>query len=308
MVIARSRFAPSTTGEAHPGTLLAALLAWLDARSRGAEVWLRLEDLDPHRCKPHYGPQMRADLNWLGLQWDAEVTQSHRASAHANALDTLEGAGLLYPCTCSRADVRKTARPAPDGGFAYANTCRGRPLPKGGWRATQGAVRVRLPDGWLEPRTESAESLAQRPATAMGDPIVVRRDGAMAYHLAVVVDDRDAGVTRVVRGRDLQPATATQVALYHLLGAPPPTYRHHFLLLERRGAKLAKLHGAIGATALRDSYDGPTLAGLLAHWAGQIDRPEPCQPRDLLAHFDWERVPSHDVLVHWDGHRLNRVR
>src|SRR5206468_6598424 len=101
-----SRFAPSTTGPAHPGTLLAALLCWLDARSRGARLVLRLEDLDPERCRPEWSEGIRDALAWLGLDWDLVVAQSSRADDHAAALDELAGRGLLYPCRCSRSELR----------------------------------------------------------------------------------------------------------------------------------------------------------------------------------------------------------
>lgn len=96
------RFAPSTTGPAHPGTLLAALLCWLDARSRGARIVLRLEDLDPDRCRPEYASRMQEDLQWVGLDFDQVTLQSDSKERHEHALDTLSARGLLYPCSCTR--------------------------------------------------------------------------------------------------------------------------------------------------------------------------------------------------------------
>jgi len=116
-----ARFAPSATGLAHPGTLLAALLAWLDARARGARLLLRLEDLDPERCRPEWRARMRDDLAWLGLDFDATETQSAFAARHEAALDRLAAAGVLYPCACTRTILRAGALPAPDGGNRYAN-------------------------------------------------------------------------------------------------------------------------------------------------------------------------------------------
>lgn len=301
------RFAPSTTGPAHPGTLLAALLAWLDQRARGGRIVLRLEDLDPERCRPEFATAMQHDLDWLGLDWDAVVTQSACAAAHAAALDQLAAAGRLYPCACSRSDLAAGGRRAPDGGWAYDNTHRGAPLPAGGWRACQQPLRVRLDDGPVVVHDVAGAELSQDPAHAMGDPVVRRRDGAIAYQLAVVVDDAVAGVTEVVRGRDIAVSTATQVALQRLLSLPTPTYRHHLLLLEQHERKLAKLHGAVGAEALRRSYDARGLCGVLAWCAGLRDRPEPCTPTELLADFSWARVAREDVVVAWDGQRLHRV-
>jgi glutamyl/glutaminyl-tRNA synthetase len=297
------RFAPSTTGEAHPGTLMAALLAWLDARARGGRIVLRLEDLDRERVRASFATRMEEALAWLGLDWDDVVVQSERSAAHAAALDRLAASGRLYPCTCSRAD-RAGGRRSPDGGRAYDNTCRDRPLPPGGWRAvTTHHVRARLLDDRIELVDDGGLDLSQTPARDMGDPIVRRRDGAIAYQLAVVVDDAAANITDVVRGRDIAPSTATQVALHRALGLPTPRYRHHFLLLETRaGAKLAKLHGSIPLPALRARYrDGAALCGVLAHGAGLAEEPSPIAPRELVAGFAWSRVSTGDRVARLDA-------
>jgi glutamyl-Q tRNA(Asp) synthetase len=298
-----SRFAPSTTGEAHPGTLLAALLVWLDARSRGGRVVLRLEDLDVTRTRAAWADQMIEACGWLGLTWDEVVVQSDRRSAHEAALDALAAAGRLYPCQCSRA-ARKGGRRAPDGSWAYDNICRDRPLPAGGWRASPDALRARLDDDRVELVDDGGLDLSQTPAREMGDPIIRRRDGVIAYQLAVVVDDRDAAITDVIRGRDIAPSTATQVLLQRLLGIATPRYRHHFLLLEPGAGKLAKLHGSIPFSQLRARHDGPSLCGILAHAAGLAPSPSPCMPSALIASFDWRRVPTTDRVARWDEHGL----
>jgi glutamyl/glutaminyl-tRNA synthetase len=297
------RFAPSTTGEAHPGTLLAALLAWLDARARAGRIVLRLEDLDLARVKDEWARGMEHALAELGLDWDEVVVQSGRAAAHEAALDRLAAAGRLYPCTCSRSQ-RAGGRRAPDGGWAYDNTCRGKPLPAGGWRAVEGSVRARLDDDRVELVDDGGEDLSQTPAHDMGDPVVRRRDGAIAYQLAVVVDDAEQGVTDVVRGRDIAPSTATQVMLQRLLGLPTPRYRHHLLLLEQAGGgKLAKLHGALPYSQVRVRHGGGELCGILAAAAGVIDEPRACTPQELVASFDWARVVREDRVALWDDAR-----
>jgi len=301
------RFAPSTTGPAHPGTLLAALLCWLDARSRGARVILRLEDLDPERCRPELAQAMVDDLAWLGLEWDVVEWQSAHHQRHAAALDRLAALGVLYPSTIGRAVLEAIGRRAPDGGWAYDNRERGTPLPAEGWRASSAPLRVRLADGVVTPVDIGGLDLAQDPVSAFGDPVVRRRDGAIAYHLASVIDDDASGVTHVVRGRDLATSSATQMALRQVLGLPLPTYRHHLLLLERLGHKLAKLHGAVGAPALRRAYSAQELCGWLAAVAGLLPRAEACTPADLLRSFTWERVRHDDVLVRWTGERLEVV-
>lgn len=298
-----SRFAPSTTGEAHPGTLLAALLVWLDARHRGGRAVLRLEDLDTTRVKSEWADQLVSALAWLGLTWDATVVQSHRTGEHEAALDRLAAQGRLYACTCSRA-ARAGGRRAPDGGWAYANTCRGTRLPSGGWRDVADAnVRVRLDDTRIELVDALGVDLSQTPALDMGDPIVRRRDGVIAYHLAVVIDDADARITDVVRGRDIAPSTATQVMLQRLLGIPTPVYRHHFLLLEDSGEKLAKLHGSIPLSQVSARYSGPELCGWLAYAAQLQPEPTACSPAELVASFDWAKLPTADRVVRFDADR-----
>jgi len=300
----RGRFAPSPSGPAPPGTLLAALLAWLDARSRGARFGLRLEDVDSDRCTPALAREMREALRWLGLDWDAESVQSERRPAHEAALDALAEASLLYPCRCSRASVRRAGGLAADGGPRYPGSCRGRALPAGGWRAAQDSLRLRLPEGRVAPVDEGGLDLSQDPARAMGDPVLRRRDGGVAYHLAVVVDDAAEDVTRVVRGRDLATSTAVHVVLQRALGMPTPSYRHHLLLLEERGAKLAKLHGAVGWRALRERYAPEALCGWLAWAAGLAERPAPTSPAELVAGFVWDRVEPRDQVVRWTGAEL----
>ena len=300
----RCRFAPTTSGPAHPGTLLAGLLCWLDARSRGAKLLLRLEDVDSTRCTAESADDMRSALEWFGLDWDEFSLQSENRSAHEAALDSLAERGVLYPCSCSRSDIKRSGERAADGGWRYSGRCRDRLLPKGGWRAAGETLRVRLGAGRVDPADEGGVDLAQDPAAEMGDPVLLGRGGSIAYHLAAVVDDGGQQVTRVVRGRDLAASTAIQVTLQRLLELSTPVYRHHFLLLEETGGKLAKLHGAVGWRELREHYTPEALCGLLAEAAALIEAPAPMRPRDLLADFDWGQVRSEDRLARWTGERL----
>lgn len=287
-----TRFAPSTTGDAHPGTLLSALLVWLEARRRSGAAILRLEDLDVTRVKTGWAAQLEAACAELGLAWNATILQSTLGAEHAAALDQLEAAGRLYPCACSRAD-RTGGRRAPDGGWAYDNTCRARPL-TGGWRAQTEPVRLRLDDDPITLVDDGGLDLSQTPARDMGDPIVRRRDGVIAYHLAVVVDDAAAAITDVIRGRDIAPSTATQVMIQRLLGLPTPRYRHHFLLLETdRSGKLSKLHASLPYSQLRTRLSPDQILGAIAHVAGLLEAPRPCRPDELV--LDWARVPTADT-------------
>ncbi len=295
-----SRFAPSTTGDAHPGTLLAGLLAWLDARSTGHRLLVRFEDLDPGRCTPPRLRALREQLGWFGLSFDAEEVQSQHSDRHAAALVGLRKRGLVYACACSRRDLRNAPRAA-DGGRVYPGTCRDAGLPLDD---AELSLRLRLPDIEVRPHALDAESLVQRPARAMGDPILRRRDGVAAYHLASVADDLTAGVERVVRGRDLVPSTAIQHLLFELLGGTPPVYRHHLLLLEPRGGKWSKFHQAVGVPELSRRYAPAELCGILAHACDLLPRPIPVTPVDLLSNFAWERVRDADRGLIWDGDRL----
>lgn len=258
---------------------------------------------------------MRMAMDWMGLEWDHVAIQSARLSRHEAALDQLASAGRLYPCSCTRSE-RRGGRRAPDGGWAYENTCRDRPLPPGGWRAVTDVLRVRLDDDDVMLRDEAGMDLSQTPALAMGDPVVRRKDGVLAYQLVVVVDDADQGVNRVVRGRDIAPSTATQVLLQRSLGVTTPTYRHHLLLVETSQAavnteerlstpstKLAKLHGSIPFADLRSRYSGSEMCGVLAHAVGILSTPRPTTPTEILRYFNWENVRTSDLLTEWSDDR-----
>ena len=164
-------------------------------------------------------------------------------------------------------------------------------------------LRLRLPPGRVELTDEDGSDLSEQPS-AYGDPVVRRRDGAVAYHLASVVDDRRIGVSRIVRGRDLAPSSAVQVAIARLLGGAAAQYRHHLLLLEKRGGKLAKFHGAVGFEALAARYSKGEFCGLLAHACGLRESPAETTPVELLDGFDWECVTRHDRVMRWTGECL----
>lgn len=282
-------------------------MCWLDARSSGDRLLLRLENLDPDRSTTDFEESIEQDLAWLGLDWDEVMLQTERRSVYEEALDRLADAGQLYPCACSRAQIRASGVRTPDGGFRYDNRCRERELPvtsAGGWRACSEPLRMKLPEGSFTAVDLGGLDLTQDPTLAFGDPIVVRRDGAVAYQLACVVDDAASGVTRVVRGRDIMSNTATQVAIQLSLGFSTPTYRHHLLLLERRGNKLAKLHGSVGAKALREVYSANELCGVLAFASGMIEKVEAVAPAQLLDGFLWEQVAREDRLADWTGRVL----
>jgi glutamyl-Q tRNA(Asp) synthetase len=300
-----TRFAPSTTGHAHPGTLMSALLTWLSARSIGGRVVLRLENLDPQRCLPEYNQSMIEELDWFGLDWDEIVWQDRRTSDHEAALDCLAKAGWLYPCSCSRARLKDLGRVSPDGGFAYDNRCRHHPLPPGGWRDCTDPLRIRLPDDVISFTDEGGLRIEQEPARALGDPVVRRRDGAIAYHLACVVDDAAMNATHLIRGRDLAASAPVQILVQQMLSLPKLIYRHHFLLLEKSGDKLAKFHQSVAVPDLKCHYTAEALCGWLACIAGLRGKPLPVSPRDLVDSFSWSQVRKEDFGIAWDGSSLN---
>jgi len=201
------RFAPSTSGRVHPGTLIAGLLCWLDARSAAAEVVLRLEDLDRERTKSGYVEALRRDLEWFGLEWNSTSLQSENRAKHDAVLDTLASEGRIYTCQCSRAQIRSAGLRAPDGSYRYPGTCRQRRVSAGSWRDAEGALRLELEPGEIQLVDESGLDLSGDPERLFGDPILRRRDRVHAYHFVSVVDDADSGVDRVIRGRDLAPST-----------------------------------------------------------------------------------------------------
>jgi glutamyl/glutaminyl-tRNA synthetase len=296
------RFAPSASGRAHPGTLLAGLLAWLDARSRGARFLLRIEDIDPQRATAEWRDGLIEDLTWFGLDWDVLEFQAGQAARHTAALDRLQALGRLYPCSCGKAHLRKTCRTLADGSLVYPGTCRGRALQD--WRTCADNIRCNLEGIEIGLLDESGLDLSQVPGRDAGDPVVRRRDGSVTYPLAVVADDASAGVTRIVRGRDIAPFTGIQAALYGLLGFARPVYRHHLLLLEPHGEKFAKFHGAVGADTLRLHMRPDALCGLLAQVAGLQKGADPVTPRNLAPLFSWPGVRTSDQVLLWTGNQL----
>ena len=258
-----TRFAPSPTGLLHLGNAYSALTGWQRARTRCGRFLLRIEDIDGPRCKPEFNAALLADLAWLGIDWDGPVwRQSDRAEAHATALAELKALGLVYPCFCSRADLAAAASAPHGAGVAYSGTCRQLSAAERAARAATVAPAWRLDVvaalARTGPLTFSASDGASHPADPApdGDPIIGRRDIGVAYHLAVVVDDAAQGVTEVVRGADLLPATPVQRLLQALLGLPAPVYHHH-PLLGIDGRRLAKRDSGLTLAALRAAGSDP---------------------------------------------------
>ncbi len=275
-----TRFAPSPTGHLHLGHAHSALVGWQAARRAGGRFLLRIEDIDRSRCRPEFAAAIREDLAWLGLDWDGPVRiQSEHLAEYRAALDRLARQALLYPCFCTRADIKAEvarADAAPHGpeGPLYPGTCRALAPSEREARMAAGApFALRLdvaravarvgPQSWQD---EVAGTIAADPLSH-GDVVLARKDAPTSYHLAVTVDDTLQGVTLVTRGEDLFAATHVHRLLQALLGLPTPRYRHHPLITDANGRRFAKRDRAMTLRRLRETGCSPAEARAMAGFA-----------------------------------------
>lgn len=316
----RGRFAPSPTGDLHLGNAWTALLAWLQVRQAKGTYVLRIEDLDPERSQERYTLGLLQDLRWLGLDWDegpdrgggyGPYRQSQRWELYEDALEQLRIKGLIYPCYCTRADIR-AATLAPHGtgekSPEYSGTCRSLSSAERGLQEARGlnaSFRFRLQDEtvWFEDLNYGIQS--GNPWRELGDFVVRRSDNAHAYQLAVVVDDALMRITHVLRGGDLLPSVFRQIVLFRSLGWAVPHYTHVPLLYGPDGKRLSKRNGAVSLRALRERGVKPQkIVGLFACWAGLLSEPEEVIPEELIKLFDPTKLPRRaigvdpDLLVH----------
>ncbi|HEX4805420.1 MAG TPA: tRNA glutamyl-Q(34) synthetase GluQRS [Conexibacter sp.] len=293
------RFAPSPSGPLHLGNLRTALLAWLFARGAGARFLVRIEDLDPGRSRREHEAGQLADLAALGLDWDGPVVrQSARRERHRAALEALRASGRVYPCWCTRAEIREAASaahgPLPEG--AYPGTCRRLTAAQRAARERGGRPPALRLDAAGE-RIAFADRLHGEVAAVVDDFVLWRGDDTPAYNLAVVVDDADQGIGEVVRGDDLLETTPRQLLLQRLLGLAEPAYAHVPLVLGADGARLAKRHGAV--TLADRAARGDTPAGVLAWMARSLGLATPGEPVDpplLLERFDPAALPREPTV------------
>ena len=296
------RFAPSPTGDLHLGNLRTALVAWLAARSSGRGLIVRMEDLDRVTSSPAFERSQLDDLAAIGLDWDGEVVrQSERFSIYDEAIDRLARLGRVYPCYCTRREIRAEIESAvraphqhlPDG--AYPGTCRDltatdrRRLEAEGRRP---ALRLRT-----DQEAITVHDVAAGEFTGLVDDVVLARaDGVPAYNLAVVVDDAVQGITQVVRGDDLLSSTPRQILLQRLLGEATPEYLHVPLVLGDDGQRLAKRHGAVTLRDLAGLGWSPTdvLAALARSLQLSIGDERPTI-RQLVDRFTPDRIPRSPV-------------
>jgi glutamyl-tRNA synthetase len=269
---------------------------------------LRIEDLDPPRVVPGAEAGIVRDLHWLGLDWDegpeeggpfGPYRQSERGKKYEEALARLEEQGLLYGCDCSRSEIARAASAPHPGeeGPRYPGTCREKGL-RGPWRRPP-ALRFAVPEG-REVRFVDAVYGEQREVVSerVGDFVLRRGDGVVAYQLAVVVDDLGMGIERVVRGADLLGSTARQVLLVEALGGEAPSYLHTPLVLGPDGARLAKRSRGVPVADQREAGRSPEeVIGALAFLLGLRSSPAPCAVPSLLAGYAPERLPRGAVLL-----------
>ncbi|MDC0667433.1 tRNA glutamyl-Q(34) synthetase GluQRS [Nannocystis radixulma] len=301
----RGRYAPSPTGPLHLGNARTALLAWLDARARGGVFVMRIEDVDFTRARPEYEAQLLLDLRWLGLDWDegpdvggafGPYRQSERGDRYAAALARLD----VYPCTCTRRELRALPVTSMTGEPVYPGTCRNGQTNPG--RAP--AIRWRVPPGSVGFVDRLCGEHHQDIARDVGDFVLRRGDGAWAYQLGVVVDDADMAITDVVRGADLLDSTPRQL---HLLRAlypefPTPRFAHVPLILGAGGAKLSKRDGAPDLGALREAGASPArVVAALARSVGLV----PPDVRELRPSELLTAVSSADPLAHLTSRPLD---
>ena len=290
----RGRFAPSPTGPLHRGNLRTALLSWLEARLSGGEWLLRHDDLDTPRNRAGALEAIEADLLWLGLHWDGPaLRQSRRRGLYASALSALRRGGALYPCRCSRrllADVS-----APHGAWpVYPGWCRQRAPQWGEQGGRLPSWRLRLAPGLLSWRERHGPAGRCDALGAVGDVVLRRADGFIAYHLATAVDELTLGISDVLRGADLWQATAAQVAVMAALGASPPSYGHLPLWLDPSGQRLSKRSGAEGLEGLRArGLDAAGVIGELAASAALVPAGTRLSAAELLQELrprPWQRL------------------
>lgn len=306
------RLAPSPTGALHLGNVRTFMIAWLRARSQGGKVIFRMEDLDHPKDKPGAAEQAVKDLRWLGFDWDEEYVQSERKAVYREALEALRATGLVYPCVCSRRDV-ESAQSAPHAGeqLYYPGTCRGR------FRTWQAAVefkhrvtetqrdkpcwRFRVPENAVVSFDDAfAGRYEQNVPKTLGDFPLARDEFGAGYTLACTVDDLLMGVTEVVRGDDLLPATPAQILLAQALRLCDSAlgYCHVPLVVGKDGKRLAKRHGDTRIASYREQGKTPEeILGFLAASCGWAAKGEAVSLADLVPRFDLTTIPHAPFMI-----------
>lgn len=268
-----TRFAPSPTGFLHLGHVASALAGWTHKEPNG--IWIvRMEDIDPQRCRESYATALLEDLEWLGLRSARPVLrQSANMAAYRATLEQLDQMGVLYPCFCTRSDIARESagmmsapHAAPDGSLRYPGTCRHLSLDARAAALAEGKphvlrldmaralerVRAQASSNWPLTYTDLERGTVYCQPELFGDVVLARRDVPASYHLCVTHDDAAQGITLVTRGEDLRPATDLHRLIQALMGWPAPAYLFHPLLCDAEGRRLSKRDGAKAVRAMRD--------------------------------------------------------
>ncbi len=293
------RFAPTPSGRMHLGNVFAALIGWLSVRSQGGSFVLRMEDLDTQRTNGEFAQILRKDLQWLGLCYDIETPpQSSRGEVYNQYFEKLMDMGLLYPCYCTRSQLHSVNAPhLADGTYVYPGTCRNLSPRERESFGRQPSWRVQVPDKQWELFDKVQGLYRENLATDCGDFVVRRADGVFVYQLAVTVDDAEAGVTEVVRGRDLLSSAPRQMYLQSLLGFPYPEYAHVPMLLAPDGRRLSKRDKDMDLSQLQLRLRPEQVIGSLAFSAGLLPKYQPISAKELAGEFTWEKLRREDIFL-----------
>ncbi len=259
-----TRFAPSPNGSLHLGHAFSAIIAHDLAKETGGRFLLRIEDIDGARSRPELADEFREDLAWLGLEWEEVAAQSTRLETYTKAAARLREMGLLYPCQCTRAEIKRASTKFGPEGPVYPGTCKHKEISQDisvTWRLdTSAAIAQSGQLKWLDQLAGPQKASPQM----LGDVVLVRKDDPASYHLAVTLDDAADGISLVTRGADLFAATHIHRLLQELLELPVPSWHHHVLLLDSAGEKLAKRKGSASLSDMRrQGKDGRALAANL---------------------------------------------
>ncbi|MCD8200314.1 MAG: tRNA glutamyl-Q(34) synthetase GluQRS [Coriobacteriaceae bacterium] len=294
------RFAPTPSGRMQFGNVYSAVLAYASARSHDGAFFLRFEDLDERTRETAAREQLTDDLRWLGITWDADpLIQSGRSEVYERSLAQVSAAGEVYPCFCTRSEIRAAIAPhGSDGIYVYPLTCYGLSPDEVAERAKteRYSLRLHVPDRDISFTDGCRGPYTANLARESGDFILQRSDGIIAYHLACVTDDAASGIDEVVRGADLIPSTPQQIYLQQLLGYTSPAYFHHPVLYAPDGHRLSKRHRDCDFGRLKDRFETPeALLGRVAALSGIADAPLSID--EFIGAFSWDKVPTSDIVV-----------
>jgi glutamyl-tRNA synthetase len=304
----KTRLAPSPTGALHLGHARTFLVTWWMARQCGAEIVMRMEDLDAGRRKDESVQQAYDDLAWLGMDWDGgPIVQSHRAASYQETLESLFHRGVIYPCTCTRKEIAEAVAAsagAPHEGEEtprYPGTCRANLGKRVDQMEKPACWRLKVDPGEIAFDDAIAGPQALDVALDAGDFPLTRFDGTPAYQLAVVTDDHAMDIDMVIRGDDLLSSTPRQIAIYKSLGWAPPKFAHVPLVIGADGKRLAKRHGESRIAQFREAgVSAKKIIGWAAWRSGQIDKLREISIRDVLADFDLARLPRKRIVLDAD--------